>query len=893
MLSISKRSEEDYVTLNHSDNIFHDALAEVKNGETHFHVVDSEGRVPDYDLEYIDNMMLFPEQVRGLILKMSSSGRVYGEFLDYDETNKDTLCIEFLENFDKIEIEAIDEYSVGITRVALLHTDKHIYTPDERISWFFPDEERIHIVDALSSEREKTTLRITPSPFEMGFTKNDWSYLATVACFQNIFFWQAFADGKKGPFKYVEVVMSQIAGIGGVLAILSQVGNAMAKKGLDTFLRPGCTRYPEQLLCRYFKINPKPEEATEENTLTIGALLPIFKTSWYGCQFPANFDESILDEGFAAEMKEYADAVLGGRKILGVLARGTDYLTNNLGSDRIHANVDQMIAIIHEWMDEGGYEKIFLATEEQANYDRIRAEFPGKVIAVAQERHTVAEMKKKNSTLIYEFEQKINSGKAYEDALEDTTVNYFYALYILSRSDAFLCSGQCNGWDTVIALNGGKFERTRKLHVNFEGDPEIEKWKEVRPVTAGMFARGAYPTDKAFFMTYRFDLKEKVDADVVKAAWDKTLKVFPYMSYAVGTRAGKLVLLENNRPFVIKETSEVVEPFSRSGNFHTVTFCYLENVLWIYADHVPTDGTGFRFVLETFFYHYFCELDAKEYPVPEGVLTEKDGVAPGQEVDAYRMVDAIDPKVMMQNGLMGGNNYVLPETVQDDIFARKEDCRGYCISVPSDELMGYAKSVQGSPQSVLSVMFAKAIERVHPENELPISMIAPISVRKVMGNTYSLLHQVVHAPYSFVPGELSDTDDVAINAKYRGFLKGFSSEQNIKTLCGVYRGICEGYDKAFAAGALDNIVLEQRAKMGGSVAASYVGTLRTGEYGERIRMTAFHVMQEKGIMLQMTEVGKFFYIDWYQGFPGDFYATAMRDLMREAGMTGAAVERVE
>ena len=891
MLSIIKRSEENFITLKHSINVFHDALAEVNNGETHFHVVDPDGKIPDYDLTYTDNMMLFPEQVRGIIAKISNGGRVYAEFSDYDETSKDTLCLEFLENFDRIELEAVDEYSIGITRVALLHTDMHIYTPDDRISWFFPDEERIHIIEELPENREKTILRVTPSPFEMGYSKKDWSYLASIAAFQNMFFWQAFADGRKGPFKYTEVVLTQITGIGGILSILSQVGNATAKKGLHTFLRPGCTRYPEQLLCRYFKINPKPEDATEKNTLVIGSLLPIFTTCWYASQFPANFDESVFDEGFAAEMKEYADAVLGGRKTLGVLARGTDYVTNDLGADRIHANVDQMIAVIHEWMDEGGYEKIFLATEDKDNYDRIIAEFPGKVIAVAQERHSISEMKKKNSTLIYEFEKKINSGKAYEDALEDTTINYFYALYILSRCDAYLCSGQCNGWETVRSLNGGRFERERKLLVTFEGDPEIEKWKEVRPITAGMFARGVYPTAKAFFMTYRFDLKEKVDPDVISNAWNKTLKVFPYMSYAVGTRAGRLVLLENSRPFVIKETSEVVEPFSRSGNFHMVTFCYLENVLWIYADHVPTDGTGFKYVLETFFYHYYCELDSKEYPVPEGVLSEKDGAAPGQEIDAYRMVDAIDPKKMME--AMGGKCYVLPESVKDDIFAAKEDCRGYCISIPSDELMDYAKLVKGSPMSVLAVMFAKAIERVHPENKLPVNMMAPISVRKVMGNTYSLLHQVVHAPYKFLPAELTDSDDVTLNTKYRSFLKGFSSEQNIKILCGVYRGICEGYSKAFSAGALDNIILEQRANMSGSIEVSYSGTLRTGEYGERIRMTAFHAMQEKGIMLQMTEVGKTFYIDWYQGFQGDKYATAFRNLMKEAGMAGASIERVE
>ncbi len=311
----------------------------------------------------------------------------------------------------------------------------------------------------------------------------------------------------------------------------------------------------------------------------------------------------------------------------------------------------------------------------------------------------------------------------------------------------------------------------------------------------------------------------------------------------------------------------------------------------MYVDHVPYDGTGFKAVLETFFYYYYCELDGKDYPVPEGVFTEKDGVVPGQDVDAYLMSDPVDPRTVM--GAFGrSKSFEIKEALREEAFSTREDCRGYCISVQSDELMAYARSIKGSPMSLLAVFLARAMQKVHPENTLPIDIAAPVSVRKVMGNEKSLAHQVVHAPYSFKNEDLSKSDE-ELNQAYRGFIKGFSSEQNIRMLCGVYRGICEGYAKAFSAGALDNIVLEQRAnaKIGGMI--SYLGTLKTGEYGKRIRLTAFHAMQEKGMMAQSIEVGDHFYIEWYQGFHGEMYAKAMRDLMREAGMHSASLERVE
>ncbi len=52
-------------------------------------------------------------------------------------------------------------------------------------------------------------------------------------------------------------------------------------------------------------------------------------------------------------------------------------------------------------------------------------------------------------------------------------------------------------------------------------------------------------------------------------------------------------------------------------------------------------------------------------------------------------------------------------------------------------------------------------------------------------------------------------------------------------------------------------------------------------------------MQENGIMIQMTEVDNYFYINWYQGFHGEMYVKAMRDIMREAGIKENRLERIE
>ena len=80
------------------------------------------------------------------------------------------------------------------------------------------------------------------------------------------------------------------------------------------------------------------------------------------------------------------------------------------------------------------------------------------------------------------------------------------------------------------------------------------------------------------------------------------------------------------------------------------------------------------------------------------------------------------------------------------------------------------------------------------------------------------------------------------------------------------------------------------ANAGMGIMASYLGILKTGEYGKRIRMTAGYVMQEKGIMLQTTEIGGTFYLCWYQGFQDDCYVRAMAEELLTHGMPGTKLE---
>ena len=884
MLHIAKRNPEKLPALRHGAGVFRDALEKVRAGERRFHVTDPEGKVPDYDLVYTPNMELFPEQIRGMILEKTKGELVYADYTEYDGESPEYLCLGFLRQFDRIEIERADEYSVAVARAALAYTELPVFCADARILWFLEDAGRVTLQDPLPAERGPKALRIVPDPFELGFMKRDWSLISSVAAFQNLFFWQAMTRGRKGPFRYLEVVLTGTTGIGGVMSHVSRFSALAKEKGLLTFLRPGCTRYPERMLCKYLRFPPKPSDADDGNTLVTESLHSVFTTTWAGFLSGPGFDEHIFTDRFLGEMREYADAVLGGRRTLGVLARGTDFLTGDFGPERKQANAEQMFPVLREWLAEGNYDRIFLATEDREILDRMRAAFPGRVIAVAQERISAADLREKGVTLISDYEKRIREGQAYLDALEDTTVSYFYALYLLSRCDAFLCSGRCNGWDTVRSLNGGRFGRERMLNVSAEGEPGTEKWKEIRPVDAGMLARGSWPASRPYFASLRFDLKEPADGPALRRAWEKTLKAYPYMGYAIGTRKARLVYLENPLPFVFDEADAAAEPSGRAGNFHTVTFAYRGNTLRIRADLVAADITGLRLVLETFFRRCYSGPDGQEDP-------PVDGPVPGQEDNAFLLAEAEDPAKLLSRGTVE-KGFVPGETGGEGLFPRGEDCGAFCIAVPAEELRERAAALGGTVLTASAVFLARAIARLHPENALPVVIRTPLSVRETMGNTHSLLPQSVNADYAFTAKDLAELSDAELNSRYRAFLDGFRAEGNIRKMCAVSRGICEGNVKAYAGNVLEKITLRQMEKRGPMIRVCDAGTLRAGKSGGRVRLTEAHGMPEKGITLVAAEAGGTVCLDWYQGMKTDRYARAMAGLMTEAGLENVTLERV-
>lgn len=421
---------------------------------------------------------------------------------------------------------------------------------------------------------------------------------------------------------------------------------------------------------------------------------------------------------------------------------------------------------------------------------------------------------------------------------------------------------------------------------------EMMTGKILRKLNAGLFARAVWPEGQPFYMTHSFTLDEEVSPEALKKALDATLQVWPYLTLAVVKKDGAYYLAENSLDFVIRRTADRIEPSTEESNFHAVTICYEGRKLNFYVDHVLTDGLGWRMALQTFFYYYYCTLDGTGYPVPEGVRTIGDGAAPDEQEDAYMKTPAAVPRGVIA-GAVEKNIFSCPEYPADKAVYTAEDCGHYVIQVPSEEFMACAKTLKGSPNSVMIQILSQSMQKLHPENRLPVAFWIPISVRAAMGNTNSLLHQAVPTIWYADPELIADDSNAGeINRQIRDHLRDFCAPDNIRKQCGMMHMIVEGIRRSVATGRLGQVTTLKAGQEQYSVLASSLGTLAAGEYGRRIHMDAFRVMPGRTFHAYLMEAGGSFYLSLSLGAKTDAYAKAAAQYMTQLGMKGVTWREV-
>ena len=442
MYIIKERSEADYPSVVFAPNLFHRAHALKAD---HVHV---EGEGVAFDLEKVNNADYNPEY----FANRWKGQNAFPPYDFYDENAENSLFLPFLKTFSTFFIAEANEYTVVLTGLILKHTKAVVYFKDDRIRWFYDPGERLKAAESFPRKTRKT-LTINGLEQDLVFDRR-FRTLGPIGAFHNVFFLQGHGAVDLHSYQYADIVLDEKAGIGSVLNSLSKSNAAFKRIGLELIsIKKTLGQFDTELLGKYFAFDLDEVTADDRNTVFFPEIAALKSTAFMYLTEP-EFDLRILKKSFLDEMNEYATAVLNGRRTLGLLIRGTDYINMFKSGNRMMSSPEEMSPMIDEWMETYGYERVFLATEDEDVLEWMRDRYGEKLLAVSQERHRVEELE---GTMLLADLDKIKDKNSHE-IMEDNLVNYFYALYMLSQCQGFICSGYCNGYDLVLNFNQNQFE---------------------------------------------------------------------------------------------------------------------------------------------------------------------------------------------------------------------------------------------------------------------------------------------------------------------------------------------------------------------------------------------------------------------------------------------------
>ena len=443
-----------YQKLNHGPRVFHDALEAVLKGEKNFQVINPDGE--NYCLHYIENIVWAKQFDSYPNIDIMDAHPFYPPYYKYDEEDSSKLSFDLFDGIKKAWFKEANEYTVAISRVLLKHTDINIVFADHRIKMFIPESERLIVSDQEPDTDDHTLIRvINEFYFSVGF--QNFNLVDQIYCFHHIFLFQWLTDLPVEEIKYVKICIPKCEGIGSILDSYVRFKWYFDRYGIQTTIEPHSSRYPDDMLNKYFNLSITPEDSDDTNTVYIVNFFGAWMPRVVGKAMEVMYDSDSLNPAFRKEMEEYADAVLGNKRMLGVLLRGSDYFTSNMQGLSKPVLAESAIPIIRQWMEEDGYDGIFLATEDEDMLASMKEAFGNTMIAVSQERYSVNQLEKLKT--IAELEKETYDRDKYDEHLVDVTVNYFYAVYLLSRCESFIFSSTCGGERLTRVFNRGRFKK--------------------------------------------------------------------------------------------------------------------------------------------------------------------------------------------------------------------------------------------------------------------------------------------------------------------------------------------------------------------------------------------------------------------------------------------------
>ena len=377
----------------------------------------------------------------------------------------------------------------------------------------------------------------------------------------------------------------------------------------------------------------------------------------------------------------------------------------------------------------------------------------------------------------------------------------------------------------------------------------------------------------------RIRMRDLVDPDCMRDAVDTAMKRYPY--FCVELKVGENNLWEyadNDRPVVITHSLSGVELNSEESNYHLISFSYQDNWIIMDVSHALTDGTGAYEVVRTFLY-YYC---SQRY----GVTISDDGVRLAGDVITEEEWD--DPTEKATD-LPTPPRMEMPPSLNPVTAAQLENDTEktvYSIAIDEKEFMRFNIQNDGSPATMIALLFSRAVARLYPDREDVIRVTLALNQRGALGTP--LAHQsLVGGVFLEYKDAIKDWTIERQATAYRGMVFVQTMKKNV--LAGV--ASMKGINQMLMSKESDQERLAITNAISGmtdritTATISYTGKAGFRDSEEYIRdFRGWTSGAGKTLLIEVSAVGGRFTLDFLQPFSSPLYVNAFLKELEENGI---------
>lgn len=370
-------------------------------------------------------------------------------------------------------------------------------------------------------------------------------------------------------------------------------------------------------------------------------------------------------------------------------------------------------------------------------------------------------------------------------------------------------------------------------------------------------------------------LDQRIDGQKLRIALDKTARRYPFFCVTLKRNEREFYYEVNNRPVVLLNTNKAVTLGAPETNGHIWSVCYDQENLYIDFFHGRSDGTGAYALTATLLYYYY---DEQEIPGIKTLDTPVSDCETHDPVDDLPLLDL--SKVNFQASPKALN---LMETSSLEHVNGK----GLILKlmIPENSFLPFTQLNDGTPGIMLSVLIARAIERVHPEHEEPLVNNYVVNARPML-KAEDTFHNCTNRVVFHYDDRIRQMPLDRQCTVYRGKTFIQADEETIiqgMTVAGsMAQMILDIPDFSTKAAVARNAI--EGTYNAVTYIVSYVGRWKYPQLGHHIREFWTETPVEPFPLIEVAAVNENIFVSFLQPFTDRRYYEALLDELKENGI---------